>query len=203
MHVLLHDDLGRLTLRRLRPWHRMLARSRAARFDRELADGASPEASATLAARALRLTSAEYRQDLAASLQRILAAVGEPSAVIQPQAVAARPPDAYGAPMPVRAGAGYRAATGAGAAGGRPVAGHPPVIAARPPRVPLRLERISQSAPLLAALAARLLEPRPVPVQGVAMVSRLLADGTGPLYREACRDDLDAIIERAARALAS
>ena len=26
MHVLLDDDLGRLTVRRLRPWHRWLAR---------------------------------------------------------------------------------------------------------------------------------------------------------------------------------
>jgi len=36
----------------------------------------------------------------------------------------------------------------------------------------------------------------------VAMVSQLLADGAGPLYREASRDDLGALIERAARALA-
>jgi len=42
MHVRLHDDLGRLTLRRLRPWHRMLARSRATLLDRELANGMSP-----------------------------------------------------------------------------------------------------------------------------------------------------------------
>jgi len=35
----------------------------------------------------------------------------------------------------------------------------------------------------------------------VAIVSLLLADGTGPLYREACRDDLGAIIERATQAL--
>ena len=42
----------------------------------------------------------------------------------------------------------------------------------------------------------------PVPVRGVAMLSQLLADGTGPLYREASRDDLSAIIERAAQALA-
>jgi hypothetical protein len=203
MHVLLDDDLGRLTLRRLRPWHLMLARSRAARLDRELADGRSPEASATLAARALRITSAQYRRDLAASLQRILAAAGEPSAALRPEAVAARPPDAFGAPMRDPAGAGYHAGTTAGAADARLVAGHPPVVTTRSPRVPLRLERISQSAPLLAALAARLLKPGPVPVQGVAMVSTLLADGTGPLYRAACRDDLGAIIERAAHALAS
>ena len=33
------------------------------------------------------------------------------------------------------------------------------------------------------------------------MVSRLLADGTDPLYRAACRDDLGTILERAAHAL--
>jgi len=157
MHVLLHDDLGRLTLRRLRPWHRVLARSRAARLDRELAAGMSPEASATLAARAMRLTSTDLRRDLAASLLRILAAAGEPAAVIRSQAL--------------------------------------------PPRVPLRLQRVSRLAPLLAELASRLVVPGPVPVQGVAMVSRLLADGTGPLYHEACRDDLGAIIQGATHAL--
>ena len=118
MYVLLDDDQGRLTFRRLRPWHRMLARSRAVRLDRELADGASPEASAALAARAMRLTSREFRRGLAASLQRMLAAAGEP--------------------------AGQR---------------------------------------------------------GVAVLSQLVADGAGPLYREASRDDLGAIIERAAQAL--
>jgi hypothetical protein len=33
------------------------------------------------------------------------------------------------------------------------------------------------------------------------MASRLLADGTGPLYHQACPDDLGAIIERATHAL--
>jgi hypothetical protein len=107
----------------------------------------------------MRLSSADFRRDLAASLHRILAAV-EPPAVIRAQAVAARPP-----------------------------------------RIPLRLDRVSRSAPLLAALASRLGQPGPVPVQGVAMMSQLLADGTGPLYREACHDDLGAIIERATHAL--
>jgi len=159
-HVLLDDDLGRLTLRRLRPWHRMAARCRAPQLDRQLADGASPEASASLAARAMRLTSMQFRHDLAASVQRILVAAGQPPAVL---------------PSP-------------------PVAGHPP-------HVPIRRARISQSAVLLAELAGHLAGPGPVPVQGVAMVSQLLADGAGPLYRQACRDDLAAIIERATRAL--
>ena len=195
MHVLVHDDLGSLTLRRLRPWHRVLARTRAARLDRELAGGKSPEASVTLAARAMRLTSPGFRRDLAASLQRILAAAGKPPAVMPSQAVAVRPPYAGGAAMPGRGNAGYPAGTRVGAA-------HPlPVAAARPPRIPLRLQRVSRSAPLLAELASRLVAPGPVPVQGVAMVSRLLADGTGPLYHEACRDDLGAIIQGATHAL--
>lgn len=166
MHVLLDDDLGRLTLRRLRPWHRMLARSRAARLDRELARGTSPEASASLAARAVQLTSAGYRRDLATSLQRIVTAAGQPRAVTRSQPAAAALPRAT-----------------------------------RPPRVPLRMARVSQSAPLIAELASRLVEPGPVPAQGVAMVSQLLADGAGPLYREASRDDLGVVIETAVHAL--
>ena len=171
MHVLLDDDRGGLTVRPLRPWHRMLARSRAARLDRELAGGASPETSTRLAARAMALTSMEFRRGLAASLQRILAAAGEP-VTVRPQR-----------------------ATGQASLS----ATDPP---ARPPRIPLHVARISQSAPRLAALAGQLVEPGPVPVRGVAMVSQLLADGAGPLYREASRDDLGALIERAARALA-
>jgi hypothetical protein len=169
MHVLLDDDRGRLTVRRLRPWERVLARSQAARLDRELAEGASPEANASLAARAARLTSTEFRRDLAASLRRILAAAGEPAAAAGEPAVAA--------------------------------AARAPLGSARPVRVPLCTTRISQSAPLLAELVSRLLGPGPVPVRGVAMVTRLLADGTGPLYREAARDDLGAMAERAAAAL--
>ena len=162
MHVLLDDDRGRLTLRRLWPWHRVMAGSRAARLDRELAEGISPEASAPLAARAVKLTSMEYRRDLAGSLRRILAVAGYPT---------------------------------------QPVAARSPLRTSRPVRVPLRTSRISQSAPQLAELAAHLLQPGPVQVRGVAVVSQLLADGTGPLYREASRDDLGAIIERAEHAL--
>ena len=165
MQVLLDDDRGRLTLKRLWPWHRAMAGSRAVRLDRELAEGISPEASTPLAARAMRLTSMEYRRDLAGSLRRILAAAGEPA-------------------IPALSAAA-RATRGA----------------SRPVRIPLRASRISQSGPRLAELASHLLQPGPVPVRGVAMVSQLLADGTGPLYREASRDDLGAIIERAERAL--
>ena len=159
-HVLVRDDLGRLTLRRLRPWHRMLTRAAAARLDRELAAGTSPETSATLAARAMALTSTKARRDLATSVQRILAAAGQPRAA---------PPA--------------------------------PAAASRPARLPLNRARITQSAGPLATLARSLAAPGPVPVQAVAMVSQLLADGTGPLYRQADGDDLGDIIETMARAL--
>jgi hypothetical protein len=161
MHALLDDDLGRLTVRRLRPWHRMLARGLAARLDRQLADGARPEASTILAARAMFLTSAGFRRALAASLRRLLAASASPDGSLRP-----------------------------------PITG-----AARRPYVPLRRDRIARSASELAGLVGFLTQQGPVPAQGVAMVSQLLTDGGGPLYRASSRDDLGAIIERASQAL--
>ena len=70
-----------------------------------------------------------------------------------------------------------------------------------PPRLPLRWARISQSAAPLARLTGHQTAPGPVPAQGVAIINQLLADGTGPLYRQACADDLSDIIQNAARAL--
>jgi hypothetical protein len=87
-HVLLRDEQGRLSLRRLRPWHRVLARCAAARLDRQLAVGTSPESSVALAVRAIQLTSMTCRRDLATSLQRILAAAGDQPAVMPSQAAA-------------------------------------------------------------------------------------------------------------------
>jgi hypothetical protein len=157
MYVLVDGDQGRLTLKRLWPWHQVLARMGAARLDRELAGGASPETSVSLAARAGQLTSTRFRHDLAASLRRIVVAVGEPAAP----------------------------------------ASHLSLGVSRSVRVPLGAMRVGRSASLLAELANRLLEPGPVPVRGVAMVTELLADGTGPLYRQATRDDLRDAAERA------
>lgn len=157
-HVLLRDDQGQLTLGRLRPWHRVLARCAPDRLDRELAAGASPESSTVLAARATQLTSMKVRRELATSLRRILTAVGEPADVT--------------------------------------------VITARPPRLPLARARIRRLAGPLATLATCLAAPGPVPAQAVAMVSQLLTDGTGPLYRQASRDDLGDLIESVTRALA-
>jgi hypothetical protein len=80
MHVLLEDGSGQLILRRMTPWHRLLARGRAAGLDRRLADGARPESDPVLAARAMMLTSARYRRALAASLRRLAgAAVSAPT----------------------------------------------------------------------------------------------------------------------------
>ena len=165
MHVLIDDDLGRLTLRRLWPWHRLLARCLAPGLDRRLADGVRPEADAVLAARAMILTSAGYRRGLAASLRRMLAASTSPQT--RPRLMAA--------------------SRSAGAA--------------RQPHVPLRRDRIAGSASELDELARSLAGQSPLAAQGVAMVSQLLADGGGPLYRVSARDDLDAIIERAVQAL--
>src|SRR5690348_10795308 len=161
MHVLLDDDLGRLTVRPVSPWHRLLARVLAASLDRQLADGTRPEASAVLAARAMVLTSAGYRRALAASLRRMLAASVSPA----PRS------------LPV---------TAARSAG----------IAVRPP-VPLRRDRIVAVAEELAELAECLTARRPVPACGVALVSQLLADGGGPLYRAGSREDLGDRIEQA------
>ena len=160
-HVLLRDDLDRLSLVRLRPWHRLLAHCAGWRLDGELAAGASPESSVRLAARAIQLTSSKSRRDLATSLERVLAAVREQPA---------------GIPTGTRA--------------------------VHPPRLPLCRARISRSAGPLATLAGYLTAPGPVPVQGVAMVHRLVTNGAGPLYWEACSDDLSDIIEKATQALA-
>lgn len=166
MHVLLDDDLGRLTVGRVSPWHRLLARVLAVRLDRQLAGGARPEESAILATRAMVLTSAGHRRALAASLRRMLAASVAPPARPRPM-------------------------TAAHSAG-----------AASRPHVPLRRDRIAKSAPGLAGLASCLTAPRPVPARGVALVSQLLTDGSGPLYRAAAREDLGGLIDRASQALA-
>jgi hypothetical protein len=164
MYVLVAGDQGRLTLKRLWPWHQILARGRSARLDRELAEGASPEASVSLATRAAQLTSTRFRHDLAVSLRRILVAAGR----VETE---------------------------------RSSSVTPAFAVSRSVRVPLGSTRVAQCAELLAELAGRLLEPGPVPVRGVAMVTELLADGTGPLYRVTARGDLTAAAARAVQAL--
>src|SRR5208282_1143960 len=123
MYVLLEDDQGSLTIQRLRPWDRMMARFLAARLDRELAGGTRPETTPPLAARAIRLTSTPFRRDLATSLQRILAAAGLPLAEAR-----------------ARAGVGHVP----------PVAAHPSADVARQPHVLFQRSGIHRSAPELA-----------------------------------------------------
>ena len=73
--------------------------------------------------------------------------------------------------------------------------------AVHPTRLPLCRARISRSAGPLATLAGHLTAPGPVPVQGVAMVSQLLSNGTCPLYHQASPDDLADFIDKATQAL--
>ena len=147
MHVLLDDDLGRLTVRRVSPWHRLLARVLAASLDRQLANGVRPERSAVLAARAMALTSAGYRRALAASLRRMLAASVAPGSrplSLSParSAGAANPPVRPAPPGPDRRGGGGTSRAGRvphGAAPGpgpRRRAGEPAAGRRRRPAVP-------------------------------------------------------------------
>jgi len=112
MHVLLEDDSGRLTLRRVTPWHRLLARGLAASLDCQLARGARPEANAVLAARAMILTSAGYRRGLAASLQRLTAAAVSPRTRPRPMAAARSAGAARQPYVPLRRDRIARSATG-------------------------------------------------------------------------------------------
>jgi hypothetical protein len=68
--VLVDDELGRLTLRRVSRLDRIAAWRHGTRLDRELAAGAEPESRPDLAARAMRLTSRRFRHGLAAGLRR-------------------------------------------------------------------------------------------------------------------------------------
>jgi hypothetical protein len=56
--------------------------------------------------------------------------------------------------------------------------------AARRLRAPLALHAVARAHAELAAVVDRLVAAGPVDVRGVARIRNLLADGTGPLYRE-------------------
>jgi hypothetical protein len=72
MLVLLEDDCP--VLADVHPRDRLLVRLRAFRLDRDLAAGASPDATVALALRAQMLEAMPTRRDLARTAQRILAA---------------------------------------------------------------------------------------------------------------------------------
>jgi len=80
MMLILLDEAGCPVARRARPWDRILARVRACRLDRDLAAGASPDATLGLALRAQALVRARARRDLAHGAQRLLAAALQPPA---------------------------------------------------------------------------------------------------------------------------
>ena len=81
----------------------------------------------------------------------------------------------------------------------RPASARPSL--GRGPAVPVCRDRVRAVAAELTELIDRLQRPGPVPVRGVAQVSVLLGDGSGPLYHHGSRDDLRARLTEAAGAL--
>ena len=67
--------------------------------------------------------------------------------------------------------------------------------------VPLCRERIAGVEVEVRALVAALVAPSPLPARGVAIVSRLLCDGAGPLFNMHWPGDLGATVRRAAALL--
>jgi hypothetical protein len=72
--LVLLDEAGCPIARTARPWDRIAVRLRAFSLDRDLAAGASPDASVTLALRAQMLVRPRYRRELARSVRRVLTA---------------------------------------------------------------------------------------------------------------------------------
>lgn len=70
-----------------------------------------------------------------------------------------------------------------------------------PAAVPVARERVLGAAEELRRLAEMLLTPAPLPARGLAMVSVLVSDGSGPLYYDRPRGDLRALATRAMAAL--
>ncbi len=167
-----------------RPWDQLMARVRASRLDRELAGGASPDATVALALRAQTLVRAQTRRDVARGAQRVLA-------------TAMQAPAAGGPPAP---GAGRPRVPAAGRAR-VPAAGRARVPAAGRAQVPICRDRVRDSAGEFGDLIRRLLAGGPVAARGVALASVLLSDGSGPLYHRATADDVRARVREALNAL--
>jgi len=77
--LVLLEEAGNPVACAVRPWDRLWARLRAFRLDRDLAAGASPEASVALALRARMLVRARHRRDLAVSADRVLVTAMQPA----------------------------------------------------------------------------------------------------------------------------
>jgi hypothetical protein len=67
--------------------------------------------------------------------------------------------------------------------------------------VPVCRDRVSDAAGELAEVITGLLRPGPVPARGVAKVSILLGDASGPLYHRSSGQDLRATARETAEAL--
>jgi hypothetical protein len=72
--LVLLDEAGCPIARTAHPWDRIAARLHAFSLDRDLAAGASPDASVALALRAQMLVRPRYRRGLARSARRVLTA---------------------------------------------------------------------------------------------------------------------------------
>jgi hypothetical protein len=68
-------------------------------------------------------------------------------------------------------------------------------------QIAVRLSAVADVSAELDELARRLVAPRPPAVRGLAQVSVLLGDGSGPLYSSYSGEDLGAAIRRARAAL--
>jgi hypothetical protein len=76
-------------------------------------------------------------------------------------------------------------------------------VVRRVPRaqIAVRLTAVAALSAELDELARRLVAPRPPAVRGVAQVSVLLGEGSGPLYSSLADEDLGAAVRRARAAL--
>jgi hypothetical protein len=74
------DEDEQLYARTATAWERLVARLETDRLDRQLARGASPERSVTLALRAQRLARSSTRDALAGSLRRLMSLATSPTA---------------------------------------------------------------------------------------------------------------------------
>jgi hypothetical protein len=79
------------------------------------------------------------------------------------------------------------------------LAQRPPI--GRTPRVPINRAVVASCELKIAEVMKALLMPGPVPARGPAMVSRLLTDGIGPLYRPRSTSDLLAALNQAIQQL--
>jgi len=137
-----------LGLRRVRLRDRLLTHLRASSLDAELAAGASPESSVTLALRAGQLCRLSYRRLLSQGLNQVVATAGKPTRSLR--------------------------------------------------QVSVNRHAVRGARTELETVAERLGAAGPVGVRGVARISGLLTDGTGPLYQASSpgrlRDELRAAL---------